>query len=83
MKKKNIEKIKMITKLTLIANERGCDLNLTINELGLEIVDLSQKEYATITPHWTGSIYFGKEWANELDEMLDGTIKALEVLIDG
>ncbi len=69
-----------IFKLVFLLNQKGKDLQLTLRDCSLEIIDSDCK---TIIPHWTGSIYLDEFWKDDYDNMVNRTLVTLKDMLEG
>lgn len=69
-----------IFKLVFLLNQNGKDLQLTLRDCSLEIID---SDCHNIIPHWTDNIYFDEFWKDEYDDMVNGTLEMLKGMLEG
>ncbi len=74
------ERLIEIFKLVFLLNQKGKDLQLTLRDCSLEVLDT---DFHSIIPHWTDNIYFGEFWKDDYDEMVNSTLEMLKVMLEG
>lgn len=74
------ERLIEIFKLVFLLNQKGKDLQLTLRDCSLEIID---SDCHNIIPHWTGSIYLDEFWKDDYDNMVNRTLVMLKGMLEG
>lgn len=74
------ERLIEIFKLVFLLNQNGKDLQLTLRDCSLEIID---SDCHNIIPHWTDNIYLGEFWKDDYDDMVNNTLEMLKEMLEG
>lgn len=74
------ERLIEIFKLVFLLNQKGKDLQLTLRDCSLEVLDI---DFNSIIPHWTDNIYLDEFWKDYYDDMVNGTLEMLKEMLEG